>query len=218
MIFNIQNSALFIDYYYQMYHMQSFTKPDDITVSFIERIYDFTFLLKEFSPLLTALTAVFNLGLVIYFFVNNKGDIKHERELARKSYWYREVILNKNLTLVTEKYSEIAHLIKNFNLDDFTDINMTFMETINKVSTIKRSIIDDFNDLIKVMDLSFSEKLDIFLDDFEDSYTEMIEDLLTTPSDEWESKKEELLKAVIKNKHSFLTELYNYEKQGYLLD
>ena len=189
-------------------------------------ILDFVFLLWEYlkavlkflkdnSPLLAALAAVSNLLLVFTFFRINKKDTENERKIARKSYWYRDVILNKNLDTLDKNFEEISRETKELRAEDCSEEGLR--RAIDGYTSLKREILNTINNLIRIMDDEFADKLDDLLDDFEDFYIEKIEDILTSSEDSLEISKTNLIESITDHKNVYLLEVYTYEKNSYSL-
>lgn len=171
-------------------------------------------LLKDYSTLLTATTALTNLLLVIYFFKINKKEAKEDRENAKKSYWYRDVILDRNLKVLDEKFILMHHQISGLGKEDISDEGLR--TTVSTFTLSKRTILSTINDMVRIMDDSFAQELDRLLDDYEDYYSENIEELLTGDEGEWEYRKEKIMEEISDFKNKFLSKLYIFEKNNYM--
>lgn len=171
--------------------------------------------LKEISPILSALAAILNLIFVVTIFKINQRDKEKDNLLDRTSYWFRTIILDKNIDFIHESFSEVYKYNESLNLDECTDnkireVIMTFQEQ-------KRLLIISINDMIRILDVEFAEELDTILDEYEDSYTLRVEDLFTCLEADREAKKSELQKNILDVKNKYLLNLYRYEKNGYNL-
>lgn len=171
--------------------------------------------LKEISPILSASAAILNLIFVITIFIINKRDKEKDNQLDRTSYWFRNIILDKNIDFIHESFSKIIKYNEDLNPDDCTDDKIR--EVIITFQEQKRLLITSVNDMIRILDVDFAEDLDIILDEYEDSYTLMVEDLFTCLEPDRESKKLELQKNILDIKNEYLLNLYRYEKNGYNL-
>lgn len=172
--------------------------------------------LRSISPTLAALAAISNLVLVITFFRINKKDTEKQRVLTRKSYWYREVILNKNLKILDENFEKIHDTLDSLKTENVSE--ELIKATIQNFLILKREILNTINNLIRIMDSDFASELDDLLDDLEDQFTVVLADFLSLNKEDFELEKNSLNSFIIENKNLYLKMLYTYEQNEYNLN
>lgn len=170
--------------------------------------------LSVLSQILSSVAAILNLVFIVSIFFFNKKEKSNEVKLARKSYWFRNIILDKNIDKVHECYDDILEQIN--RLDKSSCDDNLFQETVVLFQDRKRLLIATMDDMIRIIDKNFAENLDILLDDFEDEFTNNIEELFTCQIDRWNNNKSNLIKSINDSKAQYLKKIYAYEKDGYL--
>lgn len=170
-------------------------------------------LLKELSPVISAFAASVNLVFVFAIFRLNKKQKEKDDNLTRISYWYRNLIIDKNIDFISEKFETIKSLTEKLCAKDCSQDKLA--EIFESFKVEKRLLIQNIDDMVRILDINFADYLDCFLDDFEDSYTEKVEDLFTCINIEWGLKENILNNDISEHKQRYLYKLYEYEKNGY---
>jgi hypothetical protein len=168
--------------------------------------------LKDFSGAITAIVGMLNIYFLISFRSIDSEKKRKESELQKISFWYREIVLERNfdkLDLVDEFIKHLKTIVKN-NRTDIELINL-----INKLQDTKRTIINSLNNSIRILNKNFASKLDLILDNFEDSQTELSEDLFTCSESDFEEKIDEIIIGCLSLKNDLIEKLYIFEVQGY---
>lgn len=171
--------------------------------------------LKELSPIISACAATINLIFVITIFRSNKNDKKKDDDLSKISYWYRNIIIDKSIELISERFNKIKIITKDLTPSKCYPRKLT--QIFEKYKIEKRSLIQNVNDMIRILDTDFADALDIFLDDYEDLYTEKVEDLFSSKDNasEWDIKFQSLESLILEQKQQYIKKLYEYERNGY---
>lgn len=186
-------------------------------------VYDYTDFLKDVirilnanSSLLSAIVAILNLIVVIKIFKINNYDTKLEKKYAKKSYWYRNLILDRKIEMIESEYDNFIDIIK--NTDFFNDKDEYLQLQIDYLNGYRGKLFQNINDLIRIMDPYFAEILDIRLDDLQDMYTDELLELLAIENEKIQEKKEkveEFKGKIIEHRNLFLEDLYQYESADY---
>lgn len=201
-----------IKYLYYFFIIEVFIIWCFFTFEIIDIKLDVNFF-KDVSPIISAIAATINLIFVITIFKTNKNDKKKDDNLSRISYWYRNIIIDKNIDYISEKFENIRTFTKDLTPDKCDQKKLT--EIFENYKVEKRSLIQNVNDMIRILDSNFADNLDCFLDDFEDLYTDKVEDLFTCNDSEWEINYSVLEKVILEQKQKYLKLLYEYERNGY---
>lgn len=182
---------------------------------FAELVGKFLILIKipNFSQLVTSLVAILNLSFVITIFLLNKKDKQNEETLARKSYWYRNIILDKNIDKIHQCFESIISDINEIEKQNCDDDS--FIKVIQRYQEQKRFLIVNVNDMIRISDEEFADILDLYLDNHEDMYTDYVEELFTCSANDWISQRDKLQKSIQNLKKKYFKQLFEYEKNGY---
>ncbi|GEM_PF-4330845 len=171
------------------------------------------FIVPEIISILSPLIALANLLIVVHTFKYNSKQTKITESISKKAHWYRNVVLDRYLNFLMEKFDKLITDIELISEDKCSDQGL--IEAIQEFANVKIDIIDRLNDLIRIMNSEFAETLDDQLYDLEDYYTLEIEDLLTSSNNDWDIKKSEIKERIISTKNKYIELLYAFEMNNY---
>lgn len=170
--------------------------------------------LRSIASIATVLISTLNIILVIVFYFLGRKNYKEENILNKKSYWFRNVILEPNIEKLENYFKEIHKVTDNLEGQDddyYSEAFVKFKELTNDVNS-------NFLDLLKVMDTNLAEKIEQRLIDFEDEFVDLAIQLLALEkekgNDQWKVKK--LLNERIEGeRYMILKIIYAFEFSNY---
>ena len=168
--------------------------------------------LSSISDFFAAFAAIFNLIFIIAVYRKSNSQKQQEEELSKTSYWYRNLIIDRNINDITEIFDKLIDDVRELKS---TDVEEKYYVSIKDFQDKKRSLIHILNDMIRVLDPHFADNLDETLDDLEDEFTIRCEDLFTCQSEIWSEKHGELVTCIQNLKSGYFQKLYLYELKGY---
>jgi hypothetical protein len=172
-------------------------------------------ILSPVSDFVSAIIAFLNLIFIINFYFADKKGKEQDEIKAQTAYWYRNVILDRNIDNINQIFDYFLEIVRpnasSLNIEELSNVISSFQDK-------KRRLLLVLNDLIRVIDNNFAEKLDELLDNFEDNFTILCEDLFTCPSVEVSTKFNDLYNFIIDSKKKYIGMLYKYEKNGYRIE
>lgn len=167
------------------------------------------------ANIIMAIASILNIALVLIFYFKDKSSRKQDETMQKKSYWFRNIIFDKNLSNIEEFYSNnktIIKVLKSLQTNDA--IIKSIQDNIYCFQEGKRQLIYCFNDSIRIFDVSLANILDNSLDYLEDIFTNKTYNILIGKSaDTFDS----LEKEIMDHKRGFLKTIYDFEMNGYML-
>lgn len=171
--------------------------------------------ISHISDIATVIISFINLCFVVYFYFKDQ-KIKEEEDLyRRKSFWFRNLVLDKNIDKI-EEFWDKSHSIF---LECSQDLKKrgTIRIKVRTVQVMKRELINKVNDYLRIIDAEAGEELDRILDDFEDYYTTTVFSMIFGSELENDSKQETIRQYEKKHeefKSKYIKFLYKFEIDG----
>lgn len=165
-----------------------------------------------------ALITLLNLVVVIGFFIFENRARKKDEKISRRAFWYRNVIIEKNLTyfseFVIDSKNKFDHL---YDLDSAAFTRSLCRNEIADIKKLKQKFIWSFNDLIRVIDNDTGANLDSLVLQFEDDLTLLIESLQLNRDSYLEKTKINLDfdNKIFDFRNKFLSTIYTFDLNGY---
>lgn len=182
---------------------------NDILVEYLKKLANY---LKEFSGVITAVVALLNIFFLLWF-RSIDGDNKRKAEKhARKSFWFRDVILSRNFGNL-ETFDELISRLDLIDPDNRDEKDMS--DLINSFQNNKRILGHSLFDALRMIDINVSEILQLKLDDLEDFFTEQIEEIFTCLSEQVSLKRDELKMKYTTYNNELYEMLFEFEMRGY---
>jgi hypothetical protein len=180
-----------------------------------ENEYWFFSILGSFGSMLASLAAAINLIVIVRFYIADKNYKSIEQKTQCKIYWYRTVILEKNMSVIDsyfKKSIDIIHECEKINIDKrdelvVSDFNKAIKIQLGYYVDEKMNINYNLTDMIRIINDEFGQKLDNVVMDFQDEFSELI--VATSMQDKFDALK--LEKKVFEQKKKFLNMLYDFE-------
>lgn len=167
------------------------------------------------SGLFITIIALLNLYLVYFFYnENNKSKMK-ELKIQSKLYWYRTIVIEKNMTLLEDFFQnsldtitsckELFCSVENYSFDE---INEKAKKLIANYTDLKMNVDKNLTDMIKVVDSNFGNEIDKIIMNFQDEFTKSISEAMFKRKDYNYTTIEDLIS---RQKRTLYSALYSYE-------
>lgn len=166
------------------------------------------------SDNISILISLLNLIFIVSFYLYDKKIKKQDDNIRRKSFWYRNIIIEKNINEVEDLW-ESSILALSSILEDINNDTLR-IKMANDVLQKKRLIINKMHNYIRIIDEDIGIKLDLILDDFEDYFTTFIDNINNDISED--DKKlimRNFEKEIYNLKEKYFEALYKFELDGY---
>jgi hypothetical protein len=145
---------------------------------------------NEGQDYLSVIVDIFNIIIIIAFFIITYLADRRARFNERKAIWYKELIIQPHLERINNFFSELFNLIENKKAlilnqstsgDLFSSreslVKKLIEDSNDKLTAFRR----DFIDIVYSMNENFAQDLYSFLDQLQDELNGRIEKLLTNP-------------------------------------
>lgn len=168
--------------------------------------------IKVITSIITSITATLNILLVIIFYNFGRKNNKAEHQLKKQSYWFRDVILDPNLSKIEEFFTEINSLGKELRGKD----DQYYAEAFVNFKDLATGFCTTVVDLVKVMDESLGSNIEKIIEEFEDKFVNISLETLDAKSKYDENKAFIKLEKVIQlERNNIYKVLYSYELVDY---
>ncbi len=164
--------------------------------------------IADIAGVVEAFVALFNLGLVIYFFVNERRKSQKQEDNNIKLQWFKELIVLPNLEKIYGFYNKVishANLLSNSTITE--ESKSSLIESIKiEQTSFRRSTIE----LIRIVDPEMAKRIINSLDSMTDGITEKVFDEGINLSHKPTYEKE-ILARIYLSREEFLKEIYNFK-------
>lgn len=170
--------------------------------------------ISDVANIVMAIAAIANIWIVIWYYLKDKDLKNQEQETNNRLYWYRDVIVDKNINAL-EKFFERSLEIT----DQHKQLEMK-KEDLSKAEFAKREreIFAEYNaekylvgqsfiDVVNVVNKGLGQDLYKLFDKFQDDFTLNLADLSSAKSNISYTKIKNL---VYEQKRKALEEVYSY--------
>jgi hypothetical protein len=168
--------------------------------------------LRSFSILITSLVSIVNIGWIISYSISENIRKQKIDRLEKTSFWFRDVVLKNNTDKIAAMFDDIVSIVLlirgNRDIEKYVEINQNFIEK-------KQNLIAAINDQLIFINNDFAETLDTHLDNFQDEFTNKLEEYLTEPFYN-QMLFDELVSLINKNKRTYTGMLFDFEMNGYI--
>lgn len=170
-------------------------------------------LIGDHGGTINAIVALLNFYFLHHFRIKDRKSIERDEKVKRVSFWYREIILDRNIDLIKEMSNIIIDEINKVSTNNRNDEKWECI--VEKFNDIKIRIISSLNDELRMINSNLATELDRTLDDLQDAFTEESEDLFTCGHEEFSTVKERLLRRCRQHTIKFNKLLFDFEVNGY---
>lgn len=180
---------------------------------YFDKLKELSTELKDFGGLITAIISLLNLFFLLSFRTIDSEKRRASELHDKKSYWFRDVILIRNLDsinkleTVVECLSEVAESKRN---------EKEMHSIINGFQKEKRNLANTLIDALKMIDEKICINLHADLDNFEDYFTEQLEEVFTCPEEDYLIIIDDLQRKFVSYKNELLATLFQFEMDGYV--
>lgn len=133
---------------------------------------------SDIANIIMAIAAVTNIWAIIWYYLKDKDIRNQEQQTNNRLYWYRDVIVDKNIKAlenfygqslaIIEKYTHLAMTRKDLSEQEFSRrVKMLFREFNQEKYLLGHSFID----VIGVVNKSLGQDLYQLFDKFQDDFT-----------------------------------------------
>lgn len=182
---------------------------------------------KMITSTINVIVSIFNIILIILFYVLDRRYRKNEKEMdrgyriqeekmKRVSFWFREIILTR-INEIDYLYNTILDIIREIEcmpMSDYSDDKLS--EQIRLFKSKLRNLNNGFIDRLRIMDKSFAAILDKIIDTTEDTFINRLA-LLQKVKDA--ADRIDFLKKltidITDQRENFVTSVYQYEINNY---
>ena len=171
--------------------------------------------LIQFSNPIMAIAAIANLVIIIIFYTKDKKYRRHEDELQRISFWFRELILSK-IGYIDELYQYCFLAIETLESEKQNEYtNDLITKHIREFKVHLRQLRYEFIDSVRIVDKQFALKLDDLADKHEDYFTDQVGRLFTLQKVVDSAYFVKFTNLLRDKKNELLSLIYVFEKNHY---
>ncbi|WP_407545041.1 hypothetical protein [Priestia sp. HNGD-A6] len=180
-----------------------------INISWIKKINSEG--IKVFSSIVTSITATINILLVITFYRKNLRKDNEEKILTKKSYWFRDVILDSHIDDVRKFFTYLRELKGILENQDEEEYMQTFLHVKEKITILNGLFVQ----LLKVIDEELAESIEELLEEMEDGFVDLSVVALELKGSEFRDAINKISTFIDNEEIKMLKLLYSYEMANY---